>query len=293
MADTTPYDLTGFPAPQIVEEVSFETIREEMTEDFVGRMPEMAGVAELESEPTQKNIQAQATREEQLRARVNDAARANLLKYAVGSDLDNLAVFYDVIRMLGENDDRLKERVILAIQGRSPGGTEARYSFIAMSADIRVRKVKVYREGTRPTVNIAVYSTTDGGVASEELLTIVRNAVNAPDKRMVSDTIIVRTAVFEVVNIVADIWLLPEASDALLVPAAVGLEAPLAITLRAAWAAESNLGFDMVREWLSSRLMVPGVQKAVIITPASDRVAVPQNAISMGTITLNNRGRAY
>ncbi len=293
MADTAAFDLAGFPAPQVVEEVSFEAIRERMTEDFVGRMPEMVGVAELESEPTQKNIQTCATREEQLRARINDAARANLLKYATGTDLDNLALFYDVIRMAGELDDRLKLRVILAIQGRPPGGTAARYRKIAPDSSIRVANAEVYREGTRPTVNIAVYSADNAGVADAGLLEIVRTAVSAPDKRMVSDTIVVSSAVFQTVNIVADIWLLPEASDALLTPPAEGQESPLATSLRTAWLLETGLGFDLVPEWVSGRLMVPGVQRAVPISPAAPVIAAPQNAISIGTITLNNRGRAY
>ncbi|MFC5509267.1 baseplate J/gp47 family protein [Bosea massiliensis] len=293
MADTTAYDLAGFPAPQVVEEVQVESIIDDMITDFEGRMPSMVGIVGLESEPTTKNIQVCAAREAQIRARVNDAARANLLKYATGTDLDNLAVFYDVVRMTGEDDDRLKLRVILAIQGRSPGGTKARYRKIALDSSIRVADAEVYREGTRPTVKIAVYSTDGNGMADADLLSIVREAVSAPDKIMVSDTIVVSSAVFQTVNVVADIWLLPEASDALLTPPAEGVESPLAASLRTAWVTEAGLGFDLVPEWVSGRLMVPGVQRAVSLTPASPIIAAPQNAISIGTITLNNRGRAY
>ena len=51
-----------------------------------------------------------------LRQRVNDAFKATLLGLAEGTDLDNLADFYDVARAAGETDVALRSRVIERIE---------------------------------------------------------------------------------------------------------------------------------------------------------------------------------
>lgn len=291
--DSALYDLSSFPTPEVIQTLDSEDIISRMSVDLVRLFPEIEGVVDLESEPSRKLIEVFAFRETLIRARVNDAARANLLAFASKSDLDHLAVFYDVIRLSGETDAALRLRTILAIQGRSPGGTAPRYRAVALGASVRVANAIVYREGTSPVVNIAVYATDNAGVADAALLGLVRDAVNAPAVRMVSDTIVVRSAAFTTQNIVADIWLLPDTPDTLITPPSVGADSPLAATLRLAWQLEAGLGFDLVREWLASRLMVSGIQKAAIVTPSADVVAPPQQAVAIGTITLNNRGRAY
>ena len=49
-------------------------------------------------------LETAAARETLLRARINDAAKANLVAFAGGGDLDHLAGFYDVVRLGGEAD---------------------------------------------------------------------------------------------------------------------------------------------------------------------------------------------
>ncbi len=48
-------------------------------------------VLALESEPIVKNLQENTYREVLLRQRINEAAQAAMLAYAIGSDLDQLA----------------------------------------------------------------------------------------------------------------------------------------------------------------------------------------------------------
>lgn len=289
MATADTIDLAGLPLPQAIEEIDFEAIVDAMSADMVGRYPDIAGVIELEDEPTKANIEVAALRETFARARINDAIRSNLLPFATAADLDNLAVFYGVTRMfeddLAEDDARFRLRVVLAIQGRSTGGTVPRYRGVALGASLRVADAVVYREGRDPTVKVAVYAIDNGGVADDGLLASVAAALNAPAVRMVNDTISVRAAVFDVVDIAADVWLLPETPDS----AIAGIEA----NLRSSWAAETGLGFDLTPAWITARLMRPGIQKVVVTAPAADVVAAPYRAISLGTVALTNRGRAY
>lgn len=279
-----PIDLSALPAPQVVEELSFETILAAMKADLIARFPAIAPTLQLESAVITKALQAGAYREVLVRARVNRAALARFLAYAEGSDLDNLAFFYDVYRLPGELDDRLKTRVILAIQGRSPGGPSERYQSIALGADLRVQSVAVYRVGRSPVIHVAIYSTETDGVASEDLLAKVRAALTSKSVQLVNDTIVVASAVRRVIDLAADIWLLPDADEATVTRAVAAL--------RAAWATERALGRDLTEAWWTSRLVIAGVHN-VVATTAGDVIADPTEALSIGSVTLTLRGRAF
>ncbi|MFT7099200.1 MAG: phage-related baseplate assembly protein [Rickettsiales bacterium] len=88
-------------------------------------------------------MQVIAYRELLLRNRINEAAKANMLAYASGSDLDNLAAFYGVERLADEEDDRLKIRTQLALEGFSTAGPVGAYIFHALSASNKVKSVSV------------------------------------------------------------------------------------------------------------------------------------------------------
>lgn len=277
-------DIASLPPPAMVEELDFEAILQAAVDDLIDRFPAIAGTVVLETEPARKLLEVDAFREVLLRARVNDAFRGTLLAYAAGADLDHLAAFYDVVRLTGEDDARLRSRVILAIAGRSTGGTAERYRYVAMTASVDVRGAFVWRGALSPVVNVAIYSTAPGGVAGTPLLNTVRDALTADDVRMVNDTIEVRSAVTQTVNVSAQVWLLPSAQMAVF--------DGLSEALRHAHEAESGLGFDLTRAWLTARLMRPGVQRVVITAPAADVAVAEFEAAAIGTINLTFMGRA-
>jgi len=285
MSHDTALDLSVLPTPEIIETVDYEVIVTAMRNDLVARFPAIAGVIDLESEPARKLIEVFAYREMLLRARANDAARANLLAYANGADLDHLAAWYDVTRLANEADAQLRTRIILAIRGRSTGGTEPRYRSVALSASIRVADAVVWRDGLTPVVRCAIYATDNNGVPDAGLLAAVTEHLTAPDVRMVNDTIVVSAAVQKVQNITAQLTLLPTTSESIL--------ADIEAALRADWLAERRLGFDMTLSWITSRLMRAGIYKAAITVPAADVIAAPSEAISIGTVTLTVAGRDF
>jgi phage-related baseplate assembly protein len=285
-------DITTLPAPAVIQEVDYEVILARQKAQFITEWnalrvtyPELPAydTLSIESDPVGIVTQAESYREVLLLARINEAARARLLAFAAGSDLDQLAAFYDVVRQVGETDTRLKTRVILAIQGRSTGGPKERYKSIVMNADVRVASVEVYRVGRSPLIYVAVYSTEPNGVASEGLLTIVRAALENDNVRLVNDEFVVASAVLTVVNLVASIWLLPDADE--------GTVTRAATALRDAWAIEQQLGRDLIREWWVSKLMISGVHKITPVT--ADVIVPPSQAAAIGTITLNLQGRAF
>lgn len=281
---TTQALLDDLEAPEVIEELDFESVLDEARDKLVELFPSIAGVIDLESEPARKLLEVTSFRETLLRARINDAARANLLAYATGSTLEHLAAFYDVSRLAAETDDALRTRVILAISGRSPGGTADRYRYIALSSSTEVEDAYVYVEDPSPVVNVAVYSTATGGAADTSLLETVEAALTADDVRMVSDTINVISAVTETVDVEADVWLLPGAASTIIDNLPANLIADLE--------SEGGLGFDITRAWLTAKLMRSGVQNVSIISPAADVVMGSHEAAALGTITINYKGRA-
>lgn len=285
-------DLRGLPPARAIEEYSHSVIVNEMIASYRARwdalrvqFPELPvfDTLELESDTTRKSFQDVAFREVLLRARINDAIRANLLFYAEGSDLDHLAVFHDVVRMFSEADEAIKSRTVLAIAGRSPGGPKERYEAIARAADVRVKQVHAYRIGRDPTIHVAVWSTDNAGMADDALLATVRAALTDPANGLICDTFNVRAAIFSVVDVTLDVWLLPDALESILeeIPSVVAT----------AWAAETGLGRDLIAEWVQARAMIAGVQRARMTSPEAE--AEPYQAISIRSVTPVLRGRAF
>lgn len=279
-------DLSTYPAPDAIEALAYEAILAEIMADTQSRFDVASidyDVGGLETDPVKVVDEAVAYRDLILRARVNDAVRSNLLAFATGADLDHLAAFYDASRIPGEDDERFRLRTLLIIQGRSTGGTAPRYRAVALGADLRVADAAVYRVGTSPLIEIAVTATDNDGAADPGLLALVNAAVQNEAVRMVTDTISVVAAVKTVVNVSANIWLLPEASASLLTT--------IGAAVKADWAVEGGLGFDLTKEWLAARLMRAGVYKVEVLTPDATIVVPPSEALALGTFTLTLAGR--
>lgn len=283
-----PDELAALPPPELIEELDYEARLALFVTQLVTLMS-AAGIEydvdELEGDPAKILLEVATFIDINLRQRINEAMRANLLPYAYGGDLDILGQFYDAARLSGESDDDYRRRIVLAIRGRSTGGTEPRYRFVAMSADERVADAAVYTVGKSPVVHVAVFSKEAGGVPDNAMLAAVTAALNDPEVRMVSDEIDVHPAVRQVVNIVADIWLLPEASDTII--------PTMEAALRAAWERDGSLGRDLTPAYVTARLMLDGVSDVKPTSPATVVAAEFNEAIALGTITLVNKGRAY
>ncbi len=115
-------NLESYPSPDVIEPIEFEQILADMQDELIRLFPAIEPTLALESALSNKLLQVAAFREILVRARVNDAARANLLAFATGADLEHLAAFYDVEKLEGEDDEAFRSRTILAIQARSPAG---------------------------------------------------------------------------------------------------------------------------------------------------------------------------
>ena len=273
-------------APAVIEALDYEAILAELVADAIARF-EAAGIAydvgELEFDPVRIVLEAAAYREVLLRGRINDAARANLLGFAGGTDLDHLADFYEVARLDDETDAALRQRVVLAIRGRSTAGPEERYAGIARAVDARIVDVRIYRVDGGPALACALVTSDNNGIPDQPLIDAVQAALDAPDVRAINDHITVVAAVSAEVDVEVDVWLRPEASAALL--------DDLPGILAAAWAGEGGIGVDLVTSWIAARLHVAGIARVDVVAPAAPVVAADHEALALGTVTVNDRGR--
>ncbi|WP_273760785.1 baseplate J/gp47 family protein [Bartonella sp. ML70XJBT.G] len=267
--------------PEIISELSFEEIRAANIEHLKELLPSYIF---LESDPALKIIEAFSYRELLLRQRINEAARNNILDFAKDEALDALGNWHGVQRMDGESDDRYRERIRLHTRSGKGSGTEPYYKFIALSADSRVKDAIIYRKGKNPTIHVAIFGNNEEETASQDLLDKVSKALHDKNVIMTNDTILVHAAVAKVVDLKADVWLLPETALTVLTQ----MEAHL----RTVWKQEQALGRELSLSWWISKLMIPGVQKVIAVEPTTDNAVSDEEVLSIGKITLNFKGRA-
>jgi len=272
-ATSTAVDLSRLPAPDVVEALDYETILAALTADLAARLPDFD--AFLESDPVIKLLEIVAYREVLLRQRVNDAARANMIAYALGGDLDNLAALFGVTRLelapavpetgtaaVLESDADLRRRVVLAPDSYSVAGPRAAYVFHALSADGDVLDASATSPAPGEVV-ISVLSRDGDGTAGAPLLATVAAVVNADDTRPLTDLVTVQSA--GIVSFAVEATLtLYSGPD----PALVLANAQTAVT--ALLASQRRVGRDVTRSALIAALHTGGVQNVALISPAAD-----------------------
>ena len=257
-------DLTQLPPPEVVENLDFETILQVHRADLLARYPEAAAVIDLESEPLNKLLQAHAYRELLYRQRVNEAARAHLLAFATGADLDHKAAFYGLTRLAGESDERLRARVQLRIKSLAGNGTREAYELTAMTASQNVRDARA----TQPfpgRVHLLLWC--HDAAQAEATLATVLAAINADDGRPLGVPVTVALARARAINITAAIE--REAG------APADLAQRLVVTLADALAAYARLGRDVPRSWITARLHTAQVAAVRFPDPAAPAESTP------------------
>lgn len=294
-------DLSLLPAPSIVEVLSFEDIYAERKAALVSHFPlsqqdDVARALEIESEPMAKILQENAYRELVWRQRVNEGARAVMLAFATGADLDQLAANVNLTRLVAvqvngdttittvETDALLRERIQLAYEGLSVAGPRNAYVKHARDADARVADVAA----TSPEpceVVVTVLSTEGDGAATGELQDVVRDALSDEGVRPLGDRLTVQSATIVHYTIRATIYLesLPEAEP--IVQSASERAAAYAVERR-------RLGRDVNRSAITAALHAEGVKKVVLHEPADDiLVASVQAAFCKGIDIINGGAR--
>ncbi|WP_029687037.1 baseplate assembly protein [Tatumella saanichensis] len=295
-------DLSQLPAPQIVDIPDFEGLLAERKASFVALYPEdeqdaVSRTLALESEPVTKLLQESTYREILLRQRINEAAQAVMVAYAIGSDLDQQAANYNVKRLgitpadndtmipavtVMESDDALRLRVPAAFEGVSVAGPTAAYEFHAKSADGRVADASATSPAPAEVV-LTVLSREGDGVAEADLLAVVDEALNRENVRPVADRLTVRSAEIIPYTVDATIFLYPgPEAEPVMVAAKASLQNYIT--------SQTRLGRDIRRSAIYAALHVEGVQRVELAAPIDDVVLNKMQAASCSQWSITNGG---
>ncbi len=283
--------LSQLPQPDVIELLDFETILAERKAYLISLYPadqqaSITATLALESEPITKLLQENAYRELILRQRINDAAVANMLAWAKGSDLDNLVANWNVQRLIiqpgdptatppvpeiKEDDEALILRALLAWDGLSVAGPTGAYEYFALSADGKVADAK----GSSPApaeALITILSTEGDGTANAALIAKVTQALSQEDRRPVADRLTVQSAGIINYTITAKLHIDSQGAEADVVLQAAREQLAAFINPR------RRIGVEVPRSAIDAALHVQGVRKVVLtgwadITPSSTQAA--------------------
>lgn len=265
-------DLSQLPAPQVLESLDFEGVYGEELQRFRTYMGDKWD-ALLESDPITKLLELGAYRRMQNRARVNDAAKALMLAYARGADLDQLAANVNLQRLVVqaedlnavppiervlEADDALRERVQLVYEGLTTAGPRNSYILHARNASGRVADATA--ESPAPAeVVVTVLDLEGTGLAQPELLETVRAHLSDDDLRPVGDRLTVQAA-----------EILPYRVEAVLYKAGTGPEneailAACKARLQAWVNPRRRLGLEVSRSGVDAQLHIDGVSRVELV----------------------------
>ena len=208
-------DLKKLPAPKVVQELSYETLLTQRKEKFLSlqESDEMRqhwqARLQLESEPVVKLLEENAYLELLLRTNINESAKAVMIAYATGSDLDQLGALFGIKRLIiqagdlnahppiptqYEDDERFRTRIQMSLEGLTTAGSRASYELHALSTSAKIKDVDV-TSPTAGTVKVAILSTEGQGTADRDLIKAVKEQLNAEHIRPLTDTVLVESAV--------------------------------------------------------------------------------------------------
>jgi phage-related baseplate assembly protein len=280
MTNFTAIDLSKLPAPKVIESLSFEAIFQDILSDFLERNPNYKTL--LESDPAMILLEVCAYRELLLRNRINEAAKATMLAYATGSDLENLAAFFGVQKLNSETDDRLRQRTQLALEGFSTAGPAGAYIFHALSVSNEIKSVSV--KSPKPgEVLVTILSNNGNGIAPDDLLSNVFKKLTDDDIRPLTDFVTVQKTQIINYSVEAIITVYPGPSSAI-----VEIEARAA--LEKFVNERHSIGSVVAISGIYNALHVDGVKKVELVKPLGDIITNDEQAaycinISISVIT--------
>lgn len=277
MGNFTAIDLSKLPAPKVIEELSYEEIFQDILSDFLEKNPTYSTL--LESDPAMILLEVCAYRELLLRNRINEAAKATMLAYATGSDLENLAASLGVHKLEGETDDQLRQRVQLAPEAFTNAGSVGAYTFHALSASSDIKSVSV-KSPNPGEVLVTILSKTGDGTASEELIDAVLEKLSEEDVRPLTDQVSVQSA--EIVNYSVEAVITVYSG-----PSSAVVETEARAALNSFLDERHSIEKLVAISGIYDALHVDGVKKVELTSPTEDVVTTDEQAAYCDNITIS------
>lgn len=292
----TAIDLSQIPAPAVIEALDYEQILADMLADLRARDP--AYTAIVESDPAYKILEVAAYRELILRQRVNSAARAIMLPYSTGPDLDNLVALLNLQRLViipannntipptaavMESDQDLRRRALLAWESLSTAGPAGSYIYHALSAHPDVKDASAISPEPGQVV-VTVLSRQGNGEPTAAVLNAVNSKLSAEDVRPLTDQVIVMEPVIKTYQIEAVLYLYNGPDSNVVIQNARQSARNYADQMH-------RLGYDVTLSGIYAALHGAGVQRVELTAPAEDIINSDMEAAFCTLINVQFGGR--
>lgn len=275
-------DLSKLAPPAVIEKLNYEQLLAARKEAFINLYPEAErefwrARLNLESEPITKLLEENCYLQLLERDRINNAAKATMLAYATGTDLDVIAANFNVSRKIiqqennqvtppipavYEDDTALRLRAQLAFEGLSVAGPRAAYVYHGLSAHSDVADISVVSP-TPAHVVVTVLSRKGQGTAAEDVLTAVRNRLNDDNIRPIGDRVTVQSATIAPYQIRAKLHIYRS-------PEYEPIKQVAQTNLEKYTEERHRLGRDISLSGIYAALHIEGVQRVELIEPSAD-----------------------
>lgn len=276
-------DLSRLPPPEVVRGVNYDAILAERLARLKELWPDF-DMDGLETDPAVVLQQVGAYREMLGYAAINDAARALMLAFSEGADLEHLGAFYGVSRHLirpadpliptpavWESDDDLRRRIQLAPEALPYAGmTGGGYRSLALKTASSVKDVStVKRQGGR--VDVVLLGRDGDGTVPAETVNAVYSVFRDDEATQLTDIVSVRAAeiVPYAVSLKLRLRLGPDPS-LVIATAKAAVEAYVA--------SRHRVGLPVYVQMIEAAASVGGVEKAIALAPTGDIVPEPFQA---------------
>ncbi len=287
--------LPDLPRPTVIQPIDFqgerdtrlEALTELMRNNNEGNTPDFS--YPLPSDPSYQVISTSAYRDQLRVQQMNEAILSNLLLFAKGSDLDNLAITppFNVERLdkglkTEETDDRFRERVQLRIRGWTPG-TFDYYEYQARSASTEIRDIALSLTSNK-VIKMTVMSNSETGEPSEKALTTIQRAVNASNIKLNNDTLDVQPVKLVPITLEVTLYLRPDALP--------GIDVQLLQEFQEVFNKARGIGWDVACSWINAQHHVTGV-KRVEINLDKDIVIKADECAYLKSYNVESRGEEW
>ena len=254
--------LQSLPPPEAVEELTFETIRDEI---LVSMSVQLPAWTQHPDDPLYKAIENFAYREYLIRQRVNANIRQTLLAFASGANLDHLAALVSLSRAEGEEDDDLRERFATSLVGLSVGTAAAiRANCFAAGVQVDDVQITVATNGQ----DITVYPASGGAALSTDDQITLLDYIADPARVHIGDTLTIGTITTHTYTIDASVTYDSRTTDR------VALEAAIRQAVYAFISEHQKVGSSVNLSILTDALVVDGVIDVSVSAPTSSHTGV-------------------
>jgi phage-related baseplate assembly protein len=249
-------------------------------------------VENLEFDPIKICQECNAYFETLLRDRINQAARAVTLAYAISTDLDAIATRTPVGPRQTledgstEGDLRYRRRTQLSWNPTSPHGASGAYMYWALTADSGLKDAtEVAIEGTGQVIVTCLDDNVDEPRPSTARLVDIRAYLHDAYRKAATDIVTVAAPKVTETDYKVQVWFYPP-------PDRVTLMARLRESLETLVENQRWLGFDHTRAAIYATLYQEGVHRIEILEPVEDIFVDPRGFVKVNSIEITYMGRS-